>query len=372
MVRQGSERYTAINCIMLFLNGVFRGQSLQSVLVFDFTNVHAMSYWSDYLPCSCRVNIQEPAVCFTVSLFSAVSRVGIPSILISTAMSDTQSLNTSLLEVMIPSKTERVCIPDLSDLTLQIIFDAWWASMDEGSKRPIAGNMSRHAQSWRFWLHRGIEETSSPGIICIVCHQVVPHPSEHGTCSMGKHLLAKAHIKKLNELTESEVTELTSSTVGETSLAILKRHGSRGITIVSLQRNIRFDIQFNPYWSKWQTKRSKLAAKAFETAQFHQDTWNRYLMLGFVSAHIPWNAISNLELQQSYKALRDDLVLLSATTLSNMCRREYALTVHAIKQQLPLRNEVNLAFDGWTSTNKLAITSVIAYYMDLNWAFHEV
>ena len=95
-------------------------------------------------------------------------------------------------------------------------------------------------------------------------------------------------------------------------------------------------------------------------------------MLGFVSAHIPWNAISNLELQQSYKALRDDLVLLSATTLSNMCRREYALTVHAIKQQLPLRNEVNLAFDGWTSTNKLAITSVIAYYMDLNWAFHEV
>jgi len=64
---------------------------------------------------------------------------------------------------------------------------------------------------------------------------------------MGKHLLAKAHIAKLTELTESEVTELTSSTVDEAALAILKRQGSRGITIVSSQRKIIFDIQDNPY-----------------------------------------------------------------------------------------------------------------------------
>jgi hypothetical protein len=42
-VRQGSERYTAIHCSMLFLNGGLRGQSLQSVLVFDITNMDAMS-----------------------------------------------------------------------------------------------------------------------------------------------------------------------------------------------------------------------------------------------------------------------------------------------------------------------------------------
>jgi len=59
-------------------------------------------------------------------------------------------------------------------------------------------------------------------------------------------------------------------------------------------------------------------------------------MLGFVSTHIPWNAIKNLELQQSYKALRYDVVLPSATTLSNICLREYALTVDAIKKQLPI------------------------------------
>jgi len=95
-------------------------------------------------------------------------------------------------------------------------------------------------------------------------------------------------------------------------------------------------------------------------------------MLGFVSALIPWNAISNLELRRSYKASRDDLVLPSTTIPSNVCRREYALTVDAIKKQLPLRNKVSLALDGWTSMNKLAIPSVIAYYMDRNWALCEV
>jgi len=162
-------------------------------------------------------------------------------------MSDTKSLNNPMIEVMISSKKERVFICNFSDLTLQIIFDAWYASMNVGLKWPIAWNASRHAPSWGFYLHCGIEETGSPGIICIVCHQVLSHPSEHGTSSMGKHLLVKVHIAKLNELTESEVTELTSFTVDATALAILKRQGSRGIKIVSLQRKIIFDILFNPY-----------------------------------------------------------------------------------------------------------------------------
>jgi len=115
------------------------------------------------------------------------------------------------------------------------------------SRLHIAWNNSRHVHSWRFNLHCGFEETGSPGIICIICHQVLCHPSEHGTSSFGKHLLAKAHIAKLNKLTESEVTELTISMVDETALAILKRQGSRGITIVSSQRKVRFDIQVDPY-----------------------------------------------------------------------------------------------------------------------------
>jgi hypothetical protein len=45
-------------------------------------------------------------------------------------MTDEKSWKTSSLEVMSSSKNERVFIRDLSDLTLQIIFDAGWASMD--------------------------------------------------------------------------------------------------------------------------------------------------------------------------------------------------------------------------------------------------
>jgi len=65
-------------------------------------------------------------------------------------------------------------------------------------------------------------------------------------------------------------------------------------------------------------------------------------------------------------------VLPSASTLSNICKREYTLTVNAIKKQLPSTNEVSLALDGWTSTNKLAIRLFIADYMDRNWALREV
>jgi len=144
---------------------------------------------------------------------------------------------------MISSKNERVFLRDLSDLTLQIIFEAWWASMNVGWKRPIVWNNSRHAPSWRFYLHCRIEETGSPSIISIVCHQVLRYPSEHGTSSMGKHLLEKGHIAKLNELTVSEVTELTSSTDDEIALAILKRQGSRSIPIVTSQRKIKFTTQ---------------------------------------------------------------------------------------------------------------------------------
>jgi len=37
---------------------------------------------------------------------------------------------------------------------------------------------------------------------------------------MWKHMLAKVHIAKLNKLTEWEDSELTSTTIDETALAI--------------------------------------------------------------------------------------------------------------------------------------------------------
>jgi hypothetical protein len=148
---------------------------------------------------------------------------------------------------MICCKNEHVFIRDLTDLASPIIFDTWWDSMNVDSKRPIAWNISRHAPSWRLYLPYGVQETGSPGIICIVCHQDLRLPSQYGTCSMGKHLLAKAHIAKLHQVTETEVTELTSLAVDETALAIQMRHGHRGITMVCSPKQFIFDIHIDPY-----------------------------------------------------------------------------------------------------------------------------
>jgi len=41
-------------------------------------------------------------------------------------------------------------------------------------------------------------------------------------------------------------------------------------------------------------------------------------------------------------------------------------------KQLPTRNKVSLSMDGWTSTNRLAIRSVIAYCLDQNGVMQEV
>jgi len=361
-----------MNCIVLFLSWVLRGQSLQSMLEYNFPNMHAMSYRSGFFASSCRVNIKEPAVQYCVTLLLAFSQVRLPSFLIPTAMLDWQYFNTSLLEVMISSNNQHVLIRDLSELAWQIIFAAWWQSITVGSKRPIACNDSTQTPSWWFNLHCGIDDTGSSDIICIICHHVLCHSSEHGTSSMSTNLLGKDHNAKLNKLSESVVTELTSSMVNETALAILKRQGIQRITIGSLRTQMIFHIQVNPYWPKWHTKRPKQAGEDFQTSKFNRDMWNRYLMLECVSAWISLNAIWHLELRQSFKTLCDNLDWPSAMTISNISRREHALTVDSIKKQLPSWRKDSLALHGWTLTNKLPITLGIAYCMDRNWALREV
>ena len=80
-----------------------------------------------------------------MSLLSADFRVGLPSIPILTAMSDSKSLNTSLLEVMTSSKDRCVFIRDLSLITMEIILVTGRALMNLRSKWPIAWNNPRRA-----------------------------------------------------------------------------------------------------------------------------------------------------------------------------------------------------------------------------------
>jgi hypothetical protein len=59
---------------------------------------------------------------------------------------------------------------------------------------------------------------------------------------MGKHLMANAYSKNLTDLTESEVTTLTSLMVNKAVLAILKSQRSEGIKILSSQWKSILDI----------------------------------------------------------------------------------------------------------------------------------
>jgi len=157
-------------------------------------------------------------------------------------MSDSSSANTSLPEVIIFSKRQRVIIYNSSDRAFEILFDSLWASMNGISKRPTDSNDSLRTSSSRCYFRCGILETGSPAIIPIVSHQVLRQSFEHGTSLLGIHFVATVHIAQLKRLPESEIIELTSSTVAETALDILMRQGSRGILIVSSQRKLIFNI----------------------------------------------------------------------------------------------------------------------------------
>jgi len=172
-----------------------------------------------------------------------VSQVELLSIQISTAMSNSTSWYTMLVEIMISSKNQRVSIQDLSNLTLQIILDAYWVSLNGGTKSPIVRNISTHAPLGQFYFHCVIEETGSPGTKWILCHQVLRYPLANQTSSMGHCLVANAHIVMLNEVRSLGVTELTSCMVDETALATSMRRGSPGITVVCSHRIIIFNLQ---------------------------------------------------------------------------------------------------------------------------------
>ena len=109
-----------------------------------------------------------------------------------------------------------------------------------------------------------------------------------------------------------------------------------------------------------------------EVTSFKQELWNRYLLIGLLSASIPLNALSNREFRRVFKLLSNDLKLPSVSKLSCLLHEEYQKTLEEIKGQIPGGQRVSIALDGWTSKNRLAITSVIMYYISRNWTLEEV
>lgn len=96
------------------------------------------------------------------------------------------------------------------------------------------------------------------------------------------------------------------------------------------------------------------------------------MLLGFLSALIPFNSITNTEFRRVLISLKPGVSLPSVSTLRRLLATEYETTVKAIRDGIPEGQKVALALDGWTSGNKLAISSVIMYYISKNWELKEV
>jgi hypothetical protein len=106
-----------------------------------------------------------------------------------TARSDSDSFNPLLLKVTISSNNESFFICYMDNHTLQIIFDNWWDFINVNTKCAIVWNNPTHRQSWNVFLHCRIEVSGSQGIISIICHQVLCHPTNHGTNTIEKCLV---------------------------------------------------------------------------------------------------------------------------------------------------------------------------------------
>jgi hypothetical protein len=116
----------------------------------------------------------------------------------------------------------------------------------------------------------------------------------------------------------------------------------------------------------------KMADGDLVSTEFDRRSWNRYLLLGLLSALVPFHVLRDRQFRRIFQILRHDIKLPSISSLTNLLHREYETTLLAIKSQIPKGQKVSLALDGWTSKNNLAITSVIAYYIGRNWSLEEV
>lgn len=97
---------------------------------------------------SSMVSSQEAALYLPITCVLIVPQIEMDSFKLCSALSDSHSLNALLLEVMTLPKYKHHYVHNFSDITLQILFDAWRASMNVVLKHPLGCNNCRHTPSW--------------------------------------------------------------------------------------------------------------------------------------------------------------------------------------------------------------------------------
>jgi len=99
----GLVLFTRTKRLELFQNIVFHGQYCQYDSVYNFKTMHNRSYFC--LSCSSKVTIYAPAIYSTLMWLLTVFQLELHTFQIPTTMSDSESLNTMLLEVVMSSSS---------------------------------------------------------------------------------------------------------------------------------------------------------------------------------------------------------------------------------------------------------------------------
>ena len=93
-----------------------------------------------------------------------------------------------------------------------------------------------------------------------------------------------------------------------------------------------------------------------------------WMMSAHLSAHIPFNAVHNLEYRRFLRSIsHGQFGIPSRSKLQRGLKKEYQKAIEQLTALFPKDTRVSIALDGWTAAHRVAILSIIAYHIDRNW-----
>jgi len=180
-------------------------------------------------------------------------------------------------------------------------------------------------------------------VMCIMCRNVLAHPSGTGTSSMHDHNRSSSCLKsrKINGY-----DGLAGSPLGIDVLTPLQQ-----VTRTGTRRRI-IDLA--------------------TPAGFNQHDFKEYFLTAFLATNCAFNCSNNLAFRRVFKYIRQGVEIRSPTILTWHLQRLGKSTVDDIRTCLPAAGKISLAADTWTSPNKLAFLAIVAYWISDSWQMEEV
>jgi len=183
----------------------------------------------------------------------------------------------------------------------------------------------------------------TPSVMCIMCRKVLAHPSGTGTSSMHDNNRSSACLKsrKINGY-----DGWAGSPLGIDVLTLLEKGTKTG------NRRRIIDLA--------------------TPAGFSQHDFEEYFLKAFLATNLAFNCSNTLAFRRVFKYIRPGVKIPSPTILMWHLKRLGKSTVDDIRTCIPAPGKISLAADIWTSPNKLAFLSIVAYWISDSWQMEEV